>query len=76
MPKQIADESGSYSKEVDYNYDYVEDFQDLFHDNGPKILSDGREQTKQKGFPNQESKGDQALFLYSFNCVTLSDTQH
>ena len=35
--KKIADESGSYAKEVHYNYDYIEDFQSLFWDQGPKI---------------------------------------
>ena len=34
---KIADERGSYYRKVHYNYDYIEDFQCLFWDQGPKI---------------------------------------
>lgn len=37
--ERISDERGSYSHRIHYHYDFIEDFQDLFADNGPKIES-------------------------------------
>ena len=33
---QISDSNGSYYYEHTYNYDYLEDFQDLYPDEGPR----------------------------------------
>ncbi|CAI8040068.1 Transient receptor potential cation channel subfamily A member 1 homolog [Geodia barretti] len=54
--EQIADERGSYYKEVHYNYDYVEDFQDIFSDEGPKVsdCDDEGKQTQQKKHQRRE----------------------
>ena len=33
-----VEEGKRYTEEVHYNYDFIEDFQDLFIDQGPKVL--------------------------------------
>ena len=39
--KKIEDKRGSYYVKVHYKYDFVEDFQELYEDQGPKITDDG-----------------------------------
>ena len=39
--KLVEDEEGKYyTEEVHFNYDFIEDFQDLFVDHGSKVLSE------------------------------------
>ena len=35
--EKVEDRGGSYHFKVHYNYDYVEDFRNLYKDQGPKI---------------------------------------
>lgn len=68
--KKIEDDTGSYYINVHYNYDFVEDFRELFSDQGPKIQGDscGREI-----FQKQESQGNQVQsrsMPYSQGCLS------
>lgn len=58
--EKVADESGCYYFKVHYNYDFVEDFQELFSDQGPKIQDDigEKEDSNQTHMPKQDSKGN------------------
>ena len=65
--EQIADKRGSYYQLVHYNYDYVEDFQDIFSDGGPKV-SDPEEDGQQKKLSNLHTQ-QQSYGNYSTPCA-------
>ena len=55
--QKFADERGSYYKKVHYNYDYIEDFQSLFSDQGPKIRNSDQGCECEENRPEPENKG-------------------
>jgi transient receptor potential cation channel subfamily A protein 1 len=55
--KKIADERGSYYKEIHYTYDYIEDFQCLFSDQGPKIRNNPGGCENEESRPQAENAG-------------------
>lgn len=58
--EQIADKRGSYYQLVHYNYDYVEDFQNIFSDGGPKVSDpeDGQQKKLNNPHTQQQSYGN------------------
>ena len=56
--KKIADKRGSYYKEIHYTYDYIEDFQCLFSDQGPKIRNNPGDCENEESRPQAENAGN------------------
>ena len=74
-PEHIADRHGSYYKLVHYNYDYVEDFQDIFSDEGPRVCGGDDQGTQVNRKKRQRSENSQgSLILVILN--TLSSGVH
>ena len=64
MRVKAADKSGMIQNEIHYNYDYVEDFQDLFQDHGPRIQEEDHEsqETSEGRFAHQERNGNTSCY--------------
>lgn len=60
--EKVEDKSGCYYFKVHYNYDFVDDFQELFSDQGPKINGEKEERDR----PKLDSKGNQSCKSYPF----------
>ena len=63
-----VEEGKRYTEEVHYNYDFIEDFQDLFLDQGPKVLPeqcDARIAIQTEELPrNRQRSKHQHIILY------------
>ena len=71
--EKIEDKRGSYCVKVHYKYDFVEDFQDLYEDQGPKITDDGSSTEQDSA---NTSRGMCTIVLYSYSLTFKHNTYH
>lgn len=65
---KIEDRRGSYYFKVNYNYDYVEDFRNLYRDQGPKISAADQRHEEESSLRNPSSMHATSIYWLVMPC--------